>query len=188
MIRSLVTILIGSLLLSACDLQLTRQQADYYAALGNATNLVPVAAEFTHLFPGAEAYFSYYTGDVGLPKLNLETLLFDRYQLSSQIPVTFAPDRRRLKSFGEPEFLLNEIGEVRLVRKKGRWPDGSPSIATNLTEQIQSSRHFGASEWKKIVEAGGDFSAAGISLLTNSPVAGFQDLRKDWQMRMSRQR
>jgi hypothetical protein len=194
--RMRLIVCIGIVLLSACDLPQTglpsqttmkKMQADYDAALRNATNSVQYAQEFSHLFPGSRAYFGYYNGLVGPSKLNMETLLFDRYQLSMQVPVTFDRPRRTIKSFGAPEFLLNEVTEVTQIRKEGRWPDGSRSIATNLSLRGRSMRNFGAREWKKIVEAGGDFSLIGITLLTNSPAPGFEDLRKNWEMRMSRQ-
>jgi len=117
----------------------------------------------------------------------METRLFDRYELAMAVPVTLDRRRQKIKSFGEPKFLLNEIAEVTQIRKEGRWPDGSPSMSTNLSVRFQSSRHFDLSEWKKTVEAGGDFAVIGFTLLTNSPAPGFDYLRKDWEMRMSKQ-
>ena len=46
---------------------LKKIQSDYEAALADATNSIPYAAEFAPLFPGAASFFSYYIGGAGSP-------------------------------------------------------------------------------------------------------------------------
>jgi hypothetical protein len=163
---------------------LKKMQSDYDAALADATNSIPYAADFARLFPGAASYFSYYIGGAGPSSLNTEVLFFDRYKLSMNIPVTFDATRRKVRSFGKPEWSLVEFSEVTKERRVGSL--GPVEILRSRTNP-EGQRRFGAKEWKKIVEARGDFSAVGFPLITNSPAPGFEDLRKDWEMRMKKQ-
>lgn len=190
--RSVAALLLA-LFLCACDsnnaplrseASLKTLQADYDATLEQATNTIPYAAEFRRLFPQAGAYWSYYTSQAGRPTLNMEALLFDRYQLTMQVRVTFQPDRRKIQGFAEPEWLLVEISEVGELRRVG-----TTGAVTNLLVGKQGDRslRFGAVEWRKVVEGGGDFSPLGFPLVTNSPAPGFQLLRADWNKRMKRE-
>lgn len=163
---------------------LRKIQSDYDAALADATNSIPYAADFARLFPGLGNTFSYYIGGAGPSSLNMERLLFDRYQLTMTIPVTFDTSRRKIKNFGEPQFLLGEISEVTKEHKVGSL---GPVEQLHIRFNPEGQRRFGAGEWKKIVEARGDFSAVGFPLITNSPAPGFEDLRKNWEMRMTKQ-
>jgi hypothetical protein len=174
---------------SACDAkktalpseaQLNRLKSGYDASLENAKTTIPYAVDFLHWYPQAVAYWSYYTGEAGPPVLNLEALLYRRYQLSMQVPVTFSGDRRSVQSFGEPDFLLQEISEV-----KPNVRVGSNGSATNLLvgKQGDQSLRFGAAEWKRVVAHGGDLSVLGIPIITNSPAPGFELLQADWNLR-----
>src|SRR6266480_2708304 len=188
--RAFFTIVIVSAVFVGCDSKQTwppsdsalkKIRSDYDAALEDATNSIPYAADFARLVPGLRNTFSYYIGGAGPSRLNMERLLFDRYQLTMVIPVTFDASRRKIKSFGEPEFLMQEISEVKKIRKVG-----SLGPVENLSVQYNSDHflRFGAGGWKKVVEARGDFSVIGFTIITNSPAPGFDDLRKDWEMRM----
>ena len=156
---------------------LKKIQSNYDTALANATNSIPYASNFARLFPGNASSFSYYIGGAGPSSLNMEIFLFDRYQFGMKILVTFDEARRKVIAFGEPEFDLLEISEV------GRAANGNLSINFNT----EAFRRFGASEWKQIVDAGGDFSAIGYTFITNRPVPRFEELRKDWDVRMKKQ-
>jgi len=107
----------------------------------------------------------------------MEIYLFDRYQFGMGIPVTFDEARRKVVAFGEPMFDLREISEV------GREANGNLSIKFNM----EAFRRFGASEWKQIVDAGGDFSAIGYTFITNSPVPRFEELREYWERQHQKQ-
>ncbi len=149
-------------------------QPGYDEDLTEATNSIPFAADFVRIFPGAGCFFNYDTSSTGPPSLIMASDLFNRYQLSLRVPVTFDENRRKVKSFGEPVFLLNEISEV----KKENW---------GVSYNVQNQRRFGSNEWRKIVAAQGDFSIVGYRILTNSPVPGFDALRKSSEMRMKKQ-
>jgi hypothetical protein len=198
MMRALFTIVVISAGFVGCDSKQTgpvsesavkKIQSEYDAALADATNGIPCATDFARLFPGAASYLSYYIGLAGPSSLVMENLLFDRYQLIMKVPVTFDASRRKVSTFGEPEFLLLEIWQVTVERRVGRGPDGNPVTVENLRPGRSGDRslRFGAVEWKKVVAARGDFSVIGFAVLTNSPAPGFDDLRKNWEMRMRKQ-
>jgi hypothetical protein len=147
-----------------------RQRANYDAALAHATNYIPYAAEFARLFPGSASYFSYYTGVVGPSRFVMETLLFSRYELTMIVPVTFDETRRKVTTFGEPELTLREF-------------EANPRRVTGE----ERSPNFGAAEWRKVVDARGDLSVIGFKMLTNSPAPGFDEVRKNWEMRHTKQ-
>jgi hypothetical protein len=192
--RAFLIIVAVSALFVGCDSKQTwppspsavkKIESDYDAALADARSSIPYAADFARLFPESLDYFSYYIGGVGRSSLNMETLLFDRYQLTMGVPVTFDASRRKVKSFGKPEFVLLEYSEVKKIRRSGRGPDGSPSVSENLQlgKSGDRSLRFGAGEWMKVVEAHGDCSVIGFEIITNLPAAGFEYLRKDWELR-----
>lgn len=196
--RALLTVVALSAVFVGCESKQTwplsesavkKIRSEYDAALAEATNAIPYATDFARLFPGAASYLSYYTGLAGSSSLVMENLLFDRYQLIMKIPVTFDTSRRKVSTFGEPEFLLLEFSQVTIERRVGRDPDGNSVTAENLRPGKSGDRslRFGAVEWKKVVEAAGDFSVIGFTVLTNSPAPGFDDLRKNWEMRMKKQ-
>jgi len=160
------------------EVTLKRMQSHYDAALADATNSIPYAADFVRLFPGAKSFLSYYTGVAGPSSLNTEIYLFDRYQLVMKIPVTFNQERDKIRGFGDPEFRLLEILKI------GRAPNGNLSIQYVAAGQ----RSFGAGDWKRVVAAGGNFSAIGYTCITNSPVPGLADLGKHEEMHMEKPR
>ena len=176
-------------MLSACEsrkdalpseARLNDLKTGYDASLEDAKRTIPYAVEFLRLFPQAAAYWSYYTGGAGSPSLNIETLLYGHYELSMQVPVVFQGDRRSIRSFGDPDFLLQEISEVKQVVRVG-----STGSVTNLLvgKQGDLSRRFGPAEWRQVVARGGDLSVVGIPIVTNSPAPGFELLREDWNLR-----
>src|SRR5947208_3131313 len=92
--------------------------SDYDAALSDATNSIPFAADFGRLFPVTQSFFSYYMGGAGPSSLAMEAFLFDRYQMRMRVAVVFDKERRKLKTFGEPEFQITEVAKVE------KTPDG----------------------------------------------------------------
>ena len=179
---SLASLLVGcdskqSALPSAATIQ--KVQSDYDAALSDATNSIPFAADFVRFVPVTQRFFSYYIGGAGPSQFCMKGCMYDRYQFTMVVPVTFDDKRRKIKTFGEPEFLLQEVTSV-VPNPPG---EGGVSVSWNTDCQ----RRFGSSDWQRIVNAGGDFSAIGYKCVTNSPVPSFDELRKDEQMRMRRE-
>jgi hypothetical protein len=67
---------------------------------------------------------------------------------------------------GDAKFFLNEINLITQL------PDGRQNV------QYGDSRTFGLAEWKKLLEANGDFRVLGIEIKTNEPIKGFSDYSK----------
>jgi hypothetical protein len=150
-------------------------QADYQAALNNATNSISYAAEFVQLFPNAESGFSYYIGGAGTTAFYMDADLYGRYELKLFLPsIKFDASRRKVTGFGDPEFIIQEVAELKQISKVG-----SLGAVTNwsVSYSTQGSRRFGGAEWKKVVAARGDFSVIGFNFITNSPVPKFREYR-----------
>lgn len=145
--------------------------------MSDATNSIPFATDFVRLFPTSQRLFSYYVGGAGDSSLAMEAFLFERYQMRMKISVTFDEELRKIKRFGEPEFQIREVAQVRKT-SGGGW---------GVEFDTDGYRAFGAGEWQQLVKAGGDFSAIGYPCKTNSPVAGFADWQADEESRMRRQ-
>jgi hypothetical protein len=180
----LATVALGVLLVGCDSNQTTlpspaaikRMQSDYDAALSDATNSIPFAVEFARLFPVTQSGFSYYIGGAGPSSLYMEAFLFERYQMRMRVPVTFDKERRKVKSVGEPEFQIREVEKVE------KNPDGG--LYVKFTDR---TRTFGAGDWQRLVNAGGDFSAIGYMWNTTSSAPGFDYWRKDEEMGGRRQ-
>jgi hypothetical protein len=180
--RAFLTILALSSLFIGCGSKeaglpsgatLKKMQTDYDAAMADATNSIPYARDFVRLFPKAWNFFSYYTGGAGPSSLAMEAFLFDRYQMRMRVAVVFDKERRKIKSFGEPEFQLREVAKV------SKAADGRLYVEFDT----DGYRTFGTEDWQRFVKAGGDFSAIGYTCKTNSPSPGFDDWRKDEEMK-----
>jgi hypothetical protein len=155
---------------------ITKEQSYYEAAMLDATNSIPFAADFTRLFPHAWTFFSYYTGTVGPSSLNMQTLLYGRYELHMRVPVTFDAARRKVNTFGQPEFLFQAISSITTADNGNLY----------VSYDTDNFHRFGSSEWKRVVESGGDFAAVGYTVVSNSPVPRFEEWQKDWDEHMRR--
>jgi len=130
-----------------------------FAALDAVRDSAPFVSEFVRLFPGAEVNHRYFT-TTDEPGFDVEVDLYERYELTMQLPVQFDSERRKVIGYGEPKFYLKEA-----TRQKGRETSYNPS----------GERRFGSVEWRTLVEHGCDFAAIGYEIRTNQPVAGFRD-------------
>ena len=130
-----------------------------FAALDAVRDSAPFVSEFVRLFPGAEVNYRYFT-TADEPGFDVEVDLYERYELTMQLPVQFDSERRKVIGYGEPKFYLMEAAS-----QKGRETSYDPS----------GERRFGSAEWRTLVEHRGDFSAIGYGMHTNQPVAGFRD-------------
>ena len=92
-----------------------------------------------------------------------------RYQLDMWVRIRI--NRRTgqyIEMVEEPTFRLLEITNVS--------DDGGGTSYGGLGQKL-----FGSAEWQKVVDAGGDFSAIGLTLNQNNPVAGFEKLITRYQ-------
>lgn len=87
-------------------------------------------------------------------------------------------DRRTstvVRVIGSPRFRWLEIERIDLSS------GGSPGLSYGV------QRDFTADEWRRVVEADGDFSVVGIELTTDSAIAGFDRLIS-WSWTRARER
>ncbi len=134
---------------------------DSFTALDAARSSVPYVSEFLRLFPKAEVRYRSFTGGLGF---DVSVDLYERYELTMQLPAAFDSSRSKVIDYGEPRFTLWEAASVK--RNK--------SGIAETTLNPAGERRFGSADWRKIVEAGGDFGAIGYAMLTNQPVQGFR--------------
>lgn len=88
-----------------------------------------------------------------------------RYTFAYQVDVEVDYKHNKIaKTVGKPQFYLVELDTIR----------GGGSTT-------KQGFQFGESQWTKIVAAKGDFSAAGIQLNTNAPLAGFDEYVRQWR-------
>jgi hypothetical protein len=86
-----------------------------------------------------------------------------RYELGMRVDVEVDAATSKVTRFiGRPKFYLHEVGSVDIL------PDGRTSVS------YRSQHEFGADDWAKIVKAHGDFSAIGIQLDRDHPIANFE--------------
>ena len=101
-------------------------------------------------------------------KWNTVVYFGGRYILTYQVDVMVDYRKNKiLKTINLPSINLSEISKVR---------DGGGGTYNSSNEV-----YFSEAEWGKIVKAHGDFSAAGIKLTTNAPIAGFDEYVRQWR-------
>lgn len=88
-----------------------------------------------------------------------------RYELTMQVPVAIRSSTTG-KMTGEPRFYLNEVSDVSI----------SPS--GQIGASFSRNREFGPAEWKKVLEAKGDFGAIGFKMNTGPPIKDFDAYAK----------
>jgi hypothetical protein len=135
----------------------------WFATLDAARDSAPFVSDFLRLYPRARVSYVYFAGPE--PGYNLEADLFERYELLMQLPVEFDSSGKKVTGYGEPKFYLHEVESVE------RLADGRSSTSYRGSSQ----RVFGSAEWRKIVDAGGDFRAVGYTMTKDQPVPGFKD-------------
>jgi hypothetical protein len=156
-LRARLTLVFIALLTTACAVQ------DYEATMRNAHADLPLAKEFSIVYPTAKEFISYFTGTHGRPSWHSEVGIYQRYTLTMQFPLTISMSRTHSSQDGEAQFYLAEVASVE------RLPDGRFSILYGHTSKV-----FGLSEWKQLQEAGGDLSALNIAIEKDKPVPFFE--------------
>src|SRR5215510_4643252 len=92
-----------------------------FAALDAVRDSAPFVSEFVRLFPGAEVNYRYF-GSTDEPGFDVEADLYERYELTMQLPVRFDSERRKVIGYGEPTFYL-----VEAASQKGRETTYNPA-------------------------------------------------------------
>jgi hypothetical protein len=146
----------GPALSKLSDLQTLQEKL-----VSDAKAKIPSLAEFSKLYPDARprVYTKYFRD--GSSSVQSTTIIHDLYELT--LTVDFEFDRKlEIKSPESPSILLLEIVSVEEGTR------GQLHISYGANYRITES------QWRKVVESGGDFLAAGIPIKTNQPAPGIE--------------
>ena len=147
------------------ELKAEQLKADnWFAALDAARPSATYVSQFVQLFPSAQVNYRYFTR-TGEPGFDVSADLYERYELTMQLPVVFDSAGRKVVGYGEPKFVMGEAEKVE------RFKNGGASVWYDPSGELS----FGSMEWKKIFASSGDFSAIGYSMKKNEPISGFKD-------------
>lgn len=125
----------------------------------NGVSQIQPAAEMEELFDDCRHYIVY-SGRSSVSTWNATAFFGDRYQLTMQVPVEIS-SKNSGSMIGEPKFYLLEVESVSIS------PSGQ--VGASFSEDFK----FGATQWKKVYESGGDFGSIGFTIKTD-PVTNFQ--------------
>ncbi|GAA5496424.1 hypothetical protein Rhal01_02607 [Rubritalea halochordaticola] len=132
---------------------------------------IPYLKDFIALYPESVVrYLSFAKAD--FPSLSVNTTLHDRYQLNMRIPVRYSEDNKKIIGYGEPLCYLSEISSVT------PRDDGAGGTELGGSSGGDLYKHFGLQDWKKLVEAKGDFASLGLKLEVNKSVPNFNLVKK----------
>lgn len=137
----------------------------YYRALGAVQSDEKFLSEFRRVFPGAIERVRYFAPD-GEPGFDVVVHLYQRYELTMQLPVSFDVSGTRVVGFGNPSFYLTEVKSVE------QTASGTLAVSYDPSGALR----FGPKEWEKLVEHGGNFAAIGYQMVVDRPIANFEAL------------
>jgi hypothetical protein len=120
--------------------------------------LIPEARQIDEFFgPAWHKVTNYDAPD--LAEWQTEAHFGGRYELLMVVDVRVDRQSGAIAVVGAPRFILREVQAIRGDRE--------------VSYRGSSERKFDADQWQKVVEAEGDFSAIGMTLILNKPVPGF---------------
>ena len=155
----------GELLELKAVLDQERGNIQYSPFLSQGRKVIPEIAEFERLFPNYKQ--AHYIGEPeckGDERWEFAAGLYGQYVLHMNIDITWGPSGR-IASHSEPQF---RIVEVSSVYHSQSWWNRETSISYG------SHHQFNLADWKKLVNSNGDFSAIGIGLDKDRPIADFE--------------
>jgi hypothetical protein len=128
--------------------------------LVNGLRTIPYLRDFNRTFTNCFEH-RWYSHEPTIPhRWKWQAPLYGRYALGMLVPFRIDATLTNVVSHDPPEFHFMEYYES---HERDRSPNHYREIRT-----------FGAPEWKRFLDAGGDLSAIGIKIETNSPVPGFE--------------
>jgi hypothetical protein len=141
---------------------------DYKDTVRDGIKTVPHVQEIKQIFPNAptDHFITQYGFDKSVPVAwNTVVYFYGRYEMDYQVDVMVDYEHNRVsKMEGIPQFRLMEVAP------------NHPVVGI-----FTSGHTIFEKDWEKVVAAKGDFSVIGINLITNSPVAGFDDYVHGWR-------
>jgi len=139
----------------------------YKATVRDGMKNVPHVQEIMKIFPNAPT--DNFIGESGFDKnvgiWNTVVYFYGRYEMDYQVNVIV-------------DYKNNQVGEMEGI-PVFRLMEAAPNHPVVGT--FTSGHTIYEKDWEKIVAAKGDFSVIGIHLITNSPVAGFDDYVHSWR-------
>ncbi len=149
---------------------------DYKDTVRDGIKTVPHVQEIMKIFPNAPT--DHFIGQSGSDKnagiWNTVVYFGGRYQFGYQVDVIVDYKYNRIsKIAGTPQFYLWEVATL--------TPSNSDGVVEATYNKSNGIPFIGEKQWNEIVAAKGDFSVVGIHLITNSPIAGFDDYVHSWR-------
>jgi hypothetical protein len=138
--------------------------SDYVETAQSGIKTLPWPKEMEQLFGDGDHFITHYGFSPGPKEWNSEVFFGGRYTLTLQVDVVIE-GRTVAKSISPPKFYLSEVEKV-VVDNGG--------AGANFSGQWVLDE----AQWKKLVQAKGDWSVIGIPVKTNSPVPGFENYVK----------
>ena len=138
---------------------------NYELAVQSGRRSIQAAREIDALYPGAKHFITYYSGAMGKPSWNSEIGLHGRYILTMQCQIELNPSRQEIIDSSDYKFHLVEVKSVQGSSEKGY------SVSYGNTQLS-----FGLSEWSRLVDTGGDLTALGVEIDTDTPVELFDEI------------
>ncbi len=151
---------IACLVVACCAVGCERTPASYGKAVTDGLQSIESASEFNALFPNAQHFISYYTGEAGRPMWNSTAGLHGRYIINLQVYITFNRRGQKIASQQIPTFQLLEVSSFNLQTR---------STSYNTETHLR----FGKAKWREFVESGGDISTLVAEPNTQDPIPGF---------------
>ena len=147
---------------------------DYKNTVRDGIRTVKHVQEIKQIFSNApmDHFITQYGFDEDVPVAwNTVVYFYGRYEMDYQVDVTVDYKTDRIKKVeGIPIFQLLELGTI-----------SAPMPGGGVQGTYASGHKFFEKDWAKVVAAKGDFAVIGIHLISNSPVAGFDDYVHGWR-------
>lgn len=128
---------------------------------------IPHARQFHGLYPKAYWSISRFGGKPGDQSMRAQILLYDRHYFTLRMKVDIDPRLPKIIAHSEPSFIFEEVSVADIAHNGNYHFSYNSGNGHTLTEK----------QWLQLVTANGDFSAIGITVITNQPL---KLLRKHW--------
>jgi hypothetical protein len=167
-IKKLVAFALSLCSLTACDSRysVTEMENIRQKILDQARTNLPSFKEVSSLYPRVKIEFYTDRFRPGSSSLQAVQLVFDRYLLMVTVDIEVDAKKQAITSCSDPVVTLEEIVAV------------SGTANDQLKLKHGDSFRLSPDQWRRIVQAGGQFAAAGINVFTNMPASGIEEYKK----------
>ncbi len=159
----IVSLCFGIALLASCG---GYDESDHRQTAQSGIKTLPWPKEMETLFGEGDHFITHYGLSSDPKTWNSEVFFYGKYTLTCQAEVSINYRKHAVEKIASsPKFYLWEIGSVE--KSGGGW-----------SANISAQWILNEAQWKKLVQAKGDWSVLGIPVQTNSPVPSFDDYAK----------